>query len=165
MARHYLPAAAFVLATLSGATPCLAEDTGTDSSTPVVEIMNAEDANPAAGSLYERLGGTAKVTAVVGETIDKIATSPRTRRSFDEVDVKRVKGLLVQQICSLTGGGCMYVGDTLKDVHGGQGLTSAEIYQLVEVLRGTMRNYDIPLSARNELLAILNATKREVAER
>jgi hemoglobin len=117
------------------------------------------------GSLYARLGGTEKVTAVVNETIDTVAADKRTNQSFDKVDLKRVKELLAQQICSLTGGGCAYSGDTMKDVHAGHHISNAEFYQLVEVLREAMRNQNVPLSARNELLEILAPMKRDVVER
>ena len=87
------------------------------------------------GSLYARLGGTEKVTAIVKETIDTVAADKRMNQSFDKVDLKRVKELLAEQICSLTGGGCTYSGDTMKDVHAGHHISNAEFYQLVEVLR------------------------------
>ncbi|MEJ1960100.1 MAG: group 1 truncated hemoglobin [Gammaproteobacteria bacterium] len=119
---------------------------------------------PAPGTLYARLGGAAKVTAVVNETIDKVAADPRMNQSFDKVDLKRVKSLLVEQICSLSGGGCGYTGDSMKDVHAGHRISNAEFYGLVEVLRDAMRHHDIPLSARNELLGILAPMKRDVVE-
>jgi hemoglobin len=123
------------------------------------------EAHPAPGSLYERLGGTQKVTAFVNETIDRVAADPRMNQSFDKVDLKRVKILLVQQICSLTEGGCTYSGDPMKEVHEGHKITNAEFFDLVEVLRKAMRSQDVPLSARNELLAILAPMKRDVVER
>src|SRR5690349_7151691 len=72
-----------------------------------------------AGSLYARLGGTPAVSAFVGETIDTVAANERTKRSFDKVNLQHVKDMLAEQICSLTGGGCTYTGDTMRDVHAG----------------------------------------------
>ena len=118
----------------------------------------------APGSLYERLGGNAKMTAVVGETIDRVAADPRMNQSFNKVNLKRVKLLLVEQVCSLAGGGCTYTGDSMKEVHAGHKISNAEFYQLVEVLRDSMRNHGIPLGARNELLQILAPMKRDVVE-
>jgi hemoglobin len=117
-----------------------------------------------AGSLYERLGGTPKVTLFVGETIDRVATNPATMRSFDKVNLQHVKDMLVEQICSLSGGGCQYSGDTMRDVHAGHRITNAEFYDLVAVLRESMRAQDVPLSARNELLEILAPMKRDVVK-
>lgn len=183
MARHYLPAAAFVVIFSFFGNYCLSEDTGDATiDAPPGEVAAADapgnvepadaatisaapastpvaDATPVPGSLYERLGGTAKVTAVVGEAIDKVASNRRTSRSFDKVDIAHVKEQFVQQLCSLTGGGCTYTGATMQDVNGGQGVRSAEFYQLTEALRAAMRSYEIPLSARNELLSVLASIK------
>src|SRR4051794_7232817 len=101
-----------LFAALSGLALCgVASCCLADSSDSLKHAAPAVVALPAvapAGSLYARLGGTAKVTAIVDETIDKVAANPRMNQSFDKVDLKRVKDLLAEQICSLTGGGCTY---------------------------------------------------------
>ena len=117
-----------------------------------------------AGSLYARLGGTPAVTAFVNETIDKVAANPEMNKSFDKVNLQHVKDMLIEQICSLTGGGCKYTGDTMRDVHAGHHISNAEFFDLVEVLRASMRAHDVPLAARNELLEILAPMKRDVVK-
>jgi len=117
-----------------------------------------------AGSLYEQLGGTAKVTLLVAETIDAIATDPRSRKSFDKVNLQHVKDMIVEQICSLTGGGCTYSGDSMRDVHAGHHISNADFMICVEALRKSMRAHDVPLSARNQLLEILAPMKRDVVK-
>ena len=117
-----------------------------------------------AGSLYARLGGTPVVSAFVGETIDAVAKDPATMRSFDKVNLEHVKAMLAQQICALTGGGCLYTGDTMRDVHAGHQISNAEFFALVEVLRVSMRAHAVPLPARNELLEILAPMKRDVVK-
>jgi hemoglobin len=117
-----------------------------------------------AGSLYARLGGTPVVSAIVSETIEAVATNDSTRRSFDKVNLQHVKDMLAEQICSLTGGGCTYSGDTMRDVHAGHQISNAEFFELVEVLRTAMRRHDVPLAARNELLEILAPMKRDVVK-
>jgi hemoglobin len=117
-----------------------------------------------AGSLYSRLGGTPGVTAFVDRTIERIATDPRTNQSFDKVNLQHVKDMLLEQICSLTGGGCTYTGDTMRDVHAGHHISNAEFFALVDELRSAMRAAGVPLSARNELLEILAPMKRDVVK-
>jgi len=117
-----------------------------------------------AGSLYARLGGTPAVSAFVSETIEIVAANESTRRSFDKVNLQHVKDMLAEQICSLTGGGCTYTGDTMRDVHAGHQISNAEFFELVEVLRTAMRKQDVPLAARNELLEILAPMKRDVVK-
>ena len=116
------------------------------------------------GSLYERLGGTPKVSAFVNQTIDTVATNPKMNQSFDKVNVQHVKDMLIEQICSLTGGGCRYTGDNMHDVHAGHHISNAEFFDLVEVLRDAMRAQNVPLPARNELLEILAPMKRDVVK-
>lgn len=117
-----------------------------------------------AGSLYARLGGTAAVTAFVGDTIDRVVTNPEMNRSFDKVNLQHVKDMLTEQICALTGGGCTYTGDTMREVHAGHHISNAEFFGLVEVLRDSMRARDVPLAARNQLLEILAPMKRDVVK-
>lgn len=118
-----------------------------------------------ASSLYERLGGEARVSAFVSETIDRTADHPRLGRSFYKIDRERVKQLLVEQICSLAGGGCEYTGDSMVDVHAGLDLTEADLYGLVEILREAMIRQGVGQRARNELLEIFAPMKREVVTR
>jgi hemoglobin len=116
-------------------------------------------------SLYARLGATPNVTAVVNDVIDEAARDPHLKRSFDKVNLGRLKRLFVEQICELTGGGCRYNGDSMHDVHAGLGITQAEFYGLVQVLKDSMRRHGIAIRERNELLAILAPMKRDIVER
>ena len=117
-----------------------------------------------AGSLYARLGGTPVVTGFVADTIDKVAANPEMNRSFDKVNLQHVKDMLAEQICALTGGGCVYSGDTMREVHAGHHISNAEFFGLVEVLRESMRAREVPLAARNQLLEILAPMKRDVVK-
>jgi hemoglobin len=116
-------------------------------------------------SLYARMGGTPNVTAVVSDLIDEAASDPQLKRSFDKMNLGRLKDLLVEQICELTGGGCRYSGDSMRDVHAGLGITQAEFYGLVQVLKDSMQRHGIAIRERNELLAILAPMKRDIVER
>jgi hemoglobin len=127
-------------------------------------FAGAPPATAPAGSLYARLGGTPTVSAFVNQTIDHVAADPRMNQSFDKVNLQRVKDMLLEQICSLSGGGCTYTGDTMRDVHAGHHISNAEFFSLVEALRGAMRAQGVPLAARNELLEILAPMKRDVVK-
>jgi hemoglobin len=120
---------------------------------------------PQSRTLYARMGGAANVTAIVDEVINDAATDPHMKRSFADVDIERVKKLLVEQICELAGGGCRYSGDSMRDVHGGLGITQAEFYDLVQVLRDSMVRHGIRLRERNELLVLLAPMKRDIVEK
>jgi hemoglobin len=128
-------------------------------------ILGSHTPAAEAASLYDRMGGQPTVQAIADDVIDDAANDPKLKRSFAKVDLVRVKRLLAEQICEVTGGGCRYTGDSMHDVHAGLGITEAEFYGLVEVLRTSMRHHGVGLRERNELLRILAPMKRDIVER
>ena len=70
--------------------------------------------------------------------------------------------MLAEYLCSKTGGGCVYTGDTVKDIHAGLNITEAEMYRVVEHLRAVMQKNGVALRERNEVLAIFAPSKRDV---
>lgn len=119
--------------------------------------------SPAAdATLYARLGGEPVVRRVVAETIDQSSSDPRTRRSFDGVKLQNVKDRIVEQICSLTGGGCRYTGDPMDKVHKGLKNTEAEMNLLVQYLRDALDRAGVGAAEKNELLRILAPMKRDI---
>lgn len=127
-------------------------------------VARAPPARAPADSLYARLGGTPKVVAFVDQTIERVAADPRTSSSFDKVNLQHVKDMLTEQICSLSGGGCDYSPETMREAHAGPRISNDEFLALVEELRSAMRAQAVPLAARNELLEILAPLKRDVVK-
>jgi len=113
-------------------------------------------------SLYARLGGAPVVAAVVADTIDGVAADPRLNQSFKGTNLRRVKEKLAEQLCQLTGGGCTYTGDSMREVHAGHHIGEAEFYGLVDQLQHALRHHGVRLRERNELLALLAPMKRDV---
>lgn len=128
-------------------------------------VRSPSPSAPDTTALYARMGGTATVTAVVDEVIDRAASDPKLKRSFDGVNLAHVKKMLIEQICALSGGGCTYSGDSMRDVHAGHHIGQGEFYGLVEVLRESLRTHGVALRERNELLKILAPMKRDIVER
>ena len=116
----------------------------------------------AAPTLYTRLGGEPVMKRVVHETIDRAAKDPRTSRSFKDVKLQNVKDKIVEQICSLTGGGCKYTGDPMDKVHKGLKNTEAEMNLVVQWLRDSLDRNGVGASEKNELLRILAPMKRDI---
>jgi hemoglobin len=113
-------------------------------------------------TLYSRLGGEPVVRRVVDETIDQSATDPRTSRSFKDVKLQRVKDKIVEQICSLSGGGCTYTGDPMDKVHQGLKNTEAEMNLVVQWLREALDRNGVQTAEKNELLRLLAPMKRDI---
>jgi hemoglobin len=116
------------------------------------------------GTLYENLGAEAGVTAIANTLIDRVASDPVLGRSFADTNLKRIKKLLAEQICDLSGGPCHYSGDPMRQVHAGHHITEAEFYRMVDTLRAILKERHVSLSATNALLRSLAPMKRDVVE-
>jgi len=113
-------------------------------------------------SLHARLGGAAGIASVVERTIDRAASDPRTRRSFDGIKLRALKDSLAQQICALSGGGCRYEGATMADAHKDARIGSGEFEAMVAILREEIDRAGIDPAAKNELLRLLAPMKRDI---
>ena len=98
---------------------------------------------------------------IVDETLTAVATDPHTRRTFEKVDMKRLRAKIVEHICALTDGGCKYTGDTMKQSHAGLDITEAEFYLMVKELRNALDRH-VGEREKNELLKILAPMKRDI---
>lgn len=118
-----------------------------------VEIQNK--------SLFNRIGGLPVLTKIVDEFIDEVAESPRTKRSFDGIKLKTLKESVVAQLCKLTGGPCIYEGETMLNAHKDSKISDAEFDAFVDIFRTTLNKY-LATSEKNELLKILAPMKRDI---
>jgi len=112
--------------------------------------------------LYQRLGGTAVMGPVVDRTINRAASDERTRRSFADIKLKTLRDSIVQQICSVAGGGCKYEGETMASSHHDARIQASEFDALVSMLREEMDRGGVDPAAKNELLRILAPMKRDI---
>ncbi len=113
-------------------------------------------------SLYDRLGGKPVIDAVTTQTLAQVSGDPAVNQSFKGVNLKKLQAKLADHICALTGGGCDYKGDNMKDAHAGLKITEKEFYSMVEALRTALDSNGVGEREKNELLRILAPMKRDV---
>lgn len=106
-------------------------------------------------TLYDKLGGHDGVTEIISDMIDYALEDPRIADIFGNSNIPRLEGLLVEHICSLTDGGCVYTGQDMDKAHAGLGIDNRHFNALVEDLRKAMDDNDIPFRTQNKLLALL----------
>jgi hemoglobin len=113
-------------------------------------------------SLYDRLGGKPAITAVVDDFIGNVAGDARINQRFANVNVPRLKAMLVDQICEATGGPCKYSGQTMVEAHRGMNIKDAEFTALVEDLVKSLDSFKVPAKEKNELLTALGGLKPQI---
>src|SRR5574341_82918 len=77
-------------------------------------------------SLYDRLGGTPAITAVVGDFLEAVGNDGRVKNQPPPARVPSLKQSLVDLLCQATGGPCVYQGRDMKAAHAGMGITQEE---------------------------------------
>jgi len=117
---------------------------------------------PAGDRLYQELGGQPGITRIVEGMLLNIARDGRIRHYFANVDIGRLRGLLIQKFCADAGGPCRYQGASMAESHRGLDLQPADFNALVEDLQLAMQQEGVPERAQNALLARLAPQRGEV---
>ena len=81
---------------------------------------------PAGNSLYDRLGGTSSISAVVDQFVANVAADTRIHGRFAITDIRKLKGHLIDQVCMATGGPCTYSGRDMKTTHAGMKISNGD---------------------------------------
>ena len=113
-------------------------------------------------SLYKALGERDGISRIAATTIDLSAADPRINATFADINLNRLKRLLADQFCQLSGGPCVYEGRDMVESHANHGYTNADFNILVEHLQTAMDREKVPFSQQNRLLAILAPMQRDV---
>ncbi|MEH3022859.1 MAG: group 1 truncated hemoglobin [Pseudomonas oryzihabitans] len=117
---------------------------------------------PAADRLYQELGGRPGITRIVEGMLLNVARDARIRHYFANVDIGRLRGLLIEKICVDAGGPCEYRGASMAESHRGLNLQPADFNALVEDLQRAMQQEGVSQRAQNALLARLAPQRGEV---
>lgn len=154
--RHLAALIAVSLTSLAG---CKKDETPATDTTTVAAADTAT-----VRTLYDRLGGKDAITAVVDSFVAIVAKDTRINKKFARSDVGRVKTMIVDQVCSATGGPCTYTGRSMKDAHRNMGVTEGEFNALVEDLTTSLNAYNVPKPEQDELLNALGTMKGDIVE-
>lgn len=119
-------------------------------------------------SLYQRLGGYDAIAAIAHEYFGRIRSDPQFSRftgGRSQDSLKRARQLLVEQLCALTGGPCVYIGRDMKTAHGGLGITERDWEASMKHLAESTDKQKVPQREKEELLAIVAAYEKDIVEK
>lgn len=125
---------------------------------PLVACTGAPTAQP----LYQQLGGAGGIESVTTALIQRMATDPRTKRTFDGINLPHLAKSLSSQLCKLADGPCAYEGETMRNAHADLALTGSEFDVTVQMLREELDRAGIGAAAKNELLRRLAPMRRDM---
>ena len=115
-------------------------------------------------TLYRDFGEKPGLERIVDDLVTNLHADPRTSPYFVGAPEKRIKEKLVEQLCVLLDGPCVYTGRTMKRSHEGIGVTRAAFYALVEDMQRAMDKNNVPFRSQNKLLAKLAPMYRDIED-
>ena len=128
----------------------------------------AQAAPVPAPSLYKRLGGYDALAAVTDDFIGRLAADAQIGRFFkghSTNSLHRIRQLIVDQLCNVTGGPCLYVGRDMKTTHAGLGITEQDWTSSVNHLVATLDKFKVPAKEKDEVLAAISSLKKDIVEK
>lgn len=124
---------------------------------------------PAKKSLYERLGGYDVIAKIVDAFPPHLmAADPKIPPMFTGLAVAskmRNRQMIVDQICNLSGGPCLYVGRTMEASHQGLEITEEMWQKSQKAMADTLDEVKIKEPERSELLALVDKLKEGIIQK
>jgi hemoglobin len=115
-------------------------------------------------TLFDRLGGSDAISAVVDDFIGRCAADTRINGKFVRTDIPRLRQMLIDQVTSATGGPATYSGRSMAETHHDMGVTAGEFEALVSDLVATLEQFQVPAAEQGELLGILAPLRSDIVE-
>ena len=118
-------------------------------------------------TLYERLGGYDAIAAVTSDLLPRLTGDAQLGRFWahrGEDGLRREKQLLIDFLCSVTGGPMVYTGRDMKTTHVGMRISEGDWSAFMGHMRATLKAFEVPDQERNEVISFVESTKGEIVE-
>jgi len=118
-------------------------------------------------SLFERLGGSSGIRAIVDDIVARHLENPVIRARFqpyletpDKIDA------IKKHVCAFleagSGGKAQYTGRTMHDAHRGMNISEAEFMAALDDILAALKQRGVDEQSRNDVLAIGYSLKGEI---
>jgi len=118
-------------------------------------------------SLYSRLGGYDAISAVVHELLSRLMADSQLGRFWEnrgDDGVAREKQLLIDYLCTNSGGPMLYTGRENKKSHQGMGITQQDWEIFIRHLYATLAHFQVPEAEANDVLDFIESTKADIID-
>jgi hemoglobin len=113
-------------------------------------------------TLYDRLGGEAKVRKIVNDTLDKNSRNAAIGSYFQKIDMDNLKRLVFEFFSMGTGGPHKYTGRDMASSHANLKITEADYNSSNDDLLEALRENGVGPNEQREVIAILDSLKSHV---
>ena len=135
--------------------------------TPTPKTAGAQA--PAKKTLYERLGGYDGIAKIVDAFPPHLLGSdpkiPPMFTGLADTSKMRNRQLIVDQLCNLTGGPCLYIGRSMEASHQGLEITEEMWKAQMKGWADTMDEVKLKDPEKTELLAVIDKLKDGIVQK
>jgi hemoglobin len=71
---------------------------------------------------------------------------------------------VVDELCAVTGGPCVYIGRDMKTAHAGLGITGPDWDASVKHLVATLDKFNVPAKEKDDVLGLVSTLKKDIVE-
>ena len=118
-------------------------------------------------SLYERLGGYDGITAFANDLLPRLQADSQLGRFWQnrgDDGIAREKQLLIDYLCSSTGGPIYYTGRDMKTSHKGMKIGENDWSIFLEHAGATMEALQVPKQECDEVVVFVLSLKEDIVE-
>jgi len=117
--------------------------------------------------LFERLGGTPGINALVDDIVALHMENPAIRVRFRPyLETPNTLAMTKQHLCAFleagSGGTAQYVGRSMPDAHRGMNISEAEYMAAIDDILTALRKHDIDEQSQKDVLAIAYSLKGDI---
>ena len=124
--------------------------------------------SPPKDNLYQRLGGYDVIAVVIDEFLSRFGSDPGLARFSGGRSLhsrQRTRQLIVEQICSLAAGPCVYTGRDMRTSHAGLGISEAEWQATLQHASAALEGCGLAPNERAKFLAIFQRYRDVIVEK
>lgn len=128
--------------------------------------MNSTSLGATTASLFERLGGSTGIRAIVDRVVARHMDNPLIQARFRPYLETEKLDVVKQHLCAFleagSGGSAQYVGRSMRDAHRGMNINGAEYLSAIDDIMAALEAQGVDDQTRKDVLAIAYALKGDI---
>ena len=136
--------------------------------TLAVPLPVAPQAAASQDTLDKRLGGYDALAAVTDDFLGRLAADPQFQKFFvghSTDSIRKIRQLIVDQLCAATEGPCAYTGRDMKTAHAGLGITAQDWDAQAKFLVATLDKFNVPAKEKDEVLTLVSSLRKDIVDK
>ena len=130
-------------------------------------LLSAQSAPPETNTLFERLGGTPGITAIVDDVIEAHMNNPAINARFKPYQDQPERFAVIREhtiefFSAGSGGPVEYKGRDMLTTHQGMNISAAEYMHVMDDIMGVLEKHHIDEESQKDVLAILWSLKQVI---